>query len=40
VLAALDEFEGGAQLQLDVAVEREEGGKPACVAQFLVRRYP
>jgi acyl dehydratase len=40
VLAALDEFEGGAQLQLDVSVEREEGGKPACVAQFLVRRYP
>jgi acyl dehydratase len=40
VLAALDEFEGGAQLQLNVSVEREEGGKPACVAQFLVRRYP
>jgi hypothetical protein len=28
-IASLDELKG-----------REEGGKPACVAQFLVRRYP
>jgi acyl dehydratase len=40
VLAALDRVEGGAQLRLNVTVEREGGGKPACVAEFLVRRYP
>jgi acyl dehydratase len=40
VLAALDRVEGGAQLRLAVTVEREGGGKPACVAEFLVRRYP
>jgi acyl dehydratase len=40
VLAALDSVEGGAQLRLNVTVEREGGGKPACVAEFLVRRYP
>jgi acyl dehydratase len=39
-LAALDKVEGGAQLRLNVTVEREGGGKPACVAQFLIRRYP
>jgi acyl dehydratase len=40
VLAAVEDVEGGAQLRLDVTVEREGGGKPACVAEFLVRRYP
>jgi len=39
VLAALDEEGGGAQLTLDVTVEREGGAKPVCVAEFLVRRY-
>jgi acyl dehydratase len=40
VLAEVEDVEGGAQLRLDVTVEREGGGKPACVAEFLVRRYP
>jgi acyl dehydratase len=38
-LAAVDRVEGGAQLLLSVTVEREGGGKPACVAEFLLRRY-
>jgi acyl dehydratase len=40
VLAAVERFDGGAQLRFNVTVEREGGGKPACVAEFLVRRYP
>jgi acyl dehydratase len=40
MLAAVDKVEGGAQLRLNVTVEREGGGKPACVAEFLIRRYP
>jgi acyl dehydratase len=39
-LLSLDEIDGGAQLAWDVVVEREGGGKPVCVAEFLVRRYP
>jgi acyl dehydratase len=39
-LGAVEEFEGGAQLAWEVTVEREDSGKPVCVAEFLVRRYP
>jgi acyl dehydratase len=39
-LAAVEVLDGGAQLVWDIVVEREGGGKPACVAEFLVRRYP
>jgi acyl dehydratase len=39
-LGAVEEFEGGAQLAWDVTVERDGSGKPVCVAEFLVRRYP
>jgi acyl dehydratase len=39
-LGAVEEFEGGAQLAWEVTVEREGLGKPVCVAEFLVRRYP
>jgi acyl dehydratase len=39
-LAAVEALDGGAQLVWDIVVEREGGGKPACVAEFLVRRYP
>lgn len=41
--AVLQQFEplpgGGAQLTLDVAIEREGHDKPVCVAQILVRRH-
>jgi len=41
--AVLRQFEplpgGGAQLTLDVTVEREGYDKPVCVAQILVRRH-
>jgi len=30
---------GGHQLAWDITVECEGGGKPACVAEFLMRRY-
>lgn len=36
-LAALDAVPGGAQLTVDVVVERDGGDKPVCVAQLLVR---
>jgi acyl dehydratase len=39
-LAAVEALDGGAQLVWDIVVEREGGGKPACVAEFLMRRYP
>lgn len=29
----------GFEMVFDVTVEREAGGKPACVAQFVSRRY-
>jgi acyl dehydratase len=38
-LAALEEIEGGAQATWGVTVEREGGGKPCCVAEWLVRYY-
>jgi acyl dehydratase len=40
VLAALERLPGCAQLSFDVTVESEGAAKPACVAEFLVRRYP
>lgn len=39
VLAALEEIKGGAQATWEVTVEREGGGKPCCVAEWLVRYY-
>ncbi|AKU21379.1 MaoC family dehydratase [Massilia sp. MB5] len=31
---------GGAQVEWGVSMEAVEGGKPVCVAEFLMRRYP
>lgn len=39
VLQAADAIEGGTQLVWDVAVEREGGTKPVCVAEFVMRCY-
>ncbi len=39
VLQACEEIEGGTQLVWDVAVEREGGTKPVCVAEFIMRGY-
>ncbi len=39
VLAALDPVEGGVQSTWNVTVERESGGKPALVADWLTRHY-
>jgi hypothetical protein len=36
---ALNEIRGGAQATWKVSVEREGGGKPCCVAEWLVRYY-
>jgi len=36
---SVEEITGGAQLELAVTVERENSGKPCCVAQWLVRYY-
>lgn len=38
-LMAVDRFDGGAQVTLDVAFEIEGGTKPVCVAQVLYRFY-
>jgi acyl dehydratase len=38
-LAAAEPIEGGVQLTWAVTVESEGGGKPVCVADFLVRAY-
>ncbi|MGA9027281.1 MAG: MaoC family dehydratase [Steroidobacteraceae bacterium] len=38
-LAALEPIAGGAQLEWQVTVERENESKPACVASLLVRCY-
>ena len=38
-LAAVDEFEGGAQFTTDLTFERENGDKPVCVAESLTRVY-
>jgi acyl dehydratase len=36
-LAAFDAIPGGAQLTVDILVERQGGDKPACVAQLVFR---
>lgn len=38
-LVSVDEFAGGVQVALDVAVEVRDAAKPACVAQVLFRYY-
>ena len=37
---AVQEVTGGFQVTWQVTIEREQGGKPACVADWLVRYYP
>jgi acyl dehydratase len=39
LLLSYEPIEGGAQLAVEVTVEREGGGKPVCVAESLTRRY-
>ena len=39
-LHKVDDIDGGAQLEWSVVVEREGGGKPVCVAELLMHRYP
>jgi acyl dehydratase len=39
-LAAVADAGGGVQVTWSVTVEREHGGKPCCVAEWLVRYYP
>jgi acyl dehydratase len=38
-LTKFDLIEGGAQLTVEVTMEREGGDKPVCVAESLARRY-
>lgn len=38
-LLSYEPIEGGAQLAVEVVVEREGAGKPVCVAESLTRRY-
>jgi acyl dehydratase len=40
LLRRIEAVAGGHQLAWEVTVECEGGGKPACVAEFLMRRYP
>ena len=37
---AVEEVTGGFQVTWQVTIEREQGGKPACTADWLVRYYP
>jgi acyl dehydratase len=39
-LQAVEDIDGGSQLVWEVVLECEGGGKPVCVAEFLMRRYP
>jgi acyl dehydratase len=39
-LGAVDTITGGYQVTWQVTIEREGGGKPACVAEWVVRYYP
>ena len=39
-LAAVSEAGGGTRVTWSVTVEREDGDKPCCVAEWLVRYYP
>ncbi|MFL6718460.1 MAG: MaoC family dehydratase [Burkholderiaceae bacterium] len=36
---AVEDIEGGAQVTWQVAIEREGGEKPVCVAESIMRRY-
>jgi hypothetical protein len=36
-LASFETIPGGAQLAVDILVERQGGDKPACVAQLVLR---
>ncbi len=38
-LLAYSTVEGGAQITVEMSVEREGGNKPVCVAESIVRRY-
>ncbi|SFU84668.1 MaoC family dehydratase [Pseudoduganella namucuonensis] len=38
-ILAIEDIEGGAQVEWGVVIEREGGGKPVCVAEFVMRRY-
>lgn len=38
-ILAIADIDGGAQVDWLMTVEREGGGKPVCVAEFLMRRY-
>lgn len=38
-LLAFEAIEGGAQLTVEVTIEREGAGKPVCVAESLTRQY-
>ena len=38
-LLAFDAIEGGAQLTVEVTIERESSPKPVCVAESLTRRF-
>ena len=38
-LAAFEPIEGGAQITMEVTMEREGSAKPVCVAESLSRRY-
>jgi len=37
---AVEEVAGGFQVTWQVTIEREQGGKPACIADWIVRYYP
>jgi acyl dehydratase len=37
---AVEQVTGGFQVTWQVTIEREHGGKPACIADWLVRYYP
>ncbi|MDC8759886.1 MaoC family dehydratase [Janthinobacterium fluminis] len=39
-ILAVQDLADGAQIDWGVAIEREGGDKPVCVAEFLMRRYP
>ncbi|MEC5160280.1 MULTISPECIES: MaoC family dehydratase [unclassified Janthinobacterium] len=39
-ILAVHDLADGAQIDWGVAIEREGGDKPVCVAEFLMRRYP
>ena len=39
-LGSVEEIEGGAQLVWSVVVECDGNPRPACVAEFVMRRYP